>query len=51
MGYTTDFEGTLKLNKKLDKETKLFLTKLAQTRRMKRDAAKLEKTIRQRFWS
>lgn len=36
MGYTTEFDGKFNLNKKLDKETHEFLTKLASTRRMKR---------------
>jgi hypothetical protein len=36
MGYTTDFSGSFKLNKKLDKETHEFLTKFSETRRMKR---------------
>jgi hypothetical protein len=36
MGYTTEFDGKFNLNKKLDKETHEFLTKLATTRRMKR---------------
>lgn len=36
MGYTTDFEGKWKLNKKLDKETHEFLRKFNDTRRMKR---------------
>lgn len=36
MGYTTEFNGKFNLNKKLDKETHEFLTKLASTRRMKR---------------
>lgn len=36
MGYTTEFNGKFNLNKKLDKETHEFLTKLATTRRMKR---------------
>ena len=36
MGYSTDFDGEWKLNKPLDGETKTFLTKLANTRRMKR---------------
>lgn len=36
MGYTTDFDGIFKLNKKLDDETYSFLKKLATTRRMKR---------------
>lgn len=36
MGYTTDFNGTLKLNKKLSEEDHKFLNKLAETRRMAR---------------
>lgn len=32
MGYTTDFEGTFKLNKKLDGETHEFFNKLNDTR-------------------
>jgi hypothetical protein len=39
MGYTTDFEGKFKLNKKLDEDTHVFLTKFNQTRRMKRKFA------------
>lgn len=37
MGYTTDFTGTFKLNKKLDAETHDLLTGLATTRRMARN--------------
>lgn len=37
MGYHTDFSGSFKLNKKLDDETRVFLKKLAETRRMKRN--------------
>jgi len=37
MGYTTDFEGTFKLNKPLDDETYTFLCKFNETRRMKRN--------------
>ena len=37
MGYTTDFTGKFKLNKKLDAETHEFLNKLASTRRMARN--------------
>ena len=37
MGYTTDFEGSFKLNKKLDKKTHDFLNKLGNTRRMARN--------------
>jgi hypothetical protein len=36
MGYSTDFSGCFTFNKKLDKKTHTFLTKLAETRRMKR---------------
>lgn len=36
MGYSTDFFGQFKLNKKLDDTTFEFLNKLNQTRRMKR---------------
>ena len=36
MGYNTAFDGEWKLNKPLDGETKTFLIKLANTRRMKR---------------
>lgn len=36
MGYTTEFTGSFKLNKKLDQETHTFLRKLSETRRMKR---------------
>ena len=36
MGYTTDFHGEFKLNKKLDDDTRTFLVKLSETRRMKR---------------
>lgn len=42
MGYTTDFDGAFVLNKKLDSVTHDFLTKLAETRRMKRNAAALQ---------
>lgn len=37
MGYTTEFEGKFKLNKKLDEETYQFLVKLNETRRMARN--------------
>jgi len=37
MGYTTDFSGTLKLNRQLTVSEKNFLDKLASTRRMVRD--------------
>ena len=36
MGYTTDFEGRFKLNKKLDEDTHNYLCKFSETRRMKR---------------
>ena len=35
MGYTTEFSGTFKLNKKLDDETFKFLCRFNETRRMK----------------
>ena len=37
MGYSTDFEGKFKLNKKLDEDTYNFLSKLCTTRCMKRN--------------
>ena len=37
MGYTTDFTDQFDINKKLDPKTLKFLTKLATTRRMKRN--------------
>lgn len=37
MGYTTEFDGTFKLNKKLTPELHAFLKQLEDTRRMKRD--------------
>ncbi len=37
MGYTTDFHGEFKLNKKLDDKTFNYLVKFNETRRMKRD--------------
>jgi hypothetical protein len=36
MGYTTDFDGRFKLNRKLNKKDHKFLTKLAETRRVVR---------------
>ena len=40
MGYTTDFEGVFKLNKRLSAEHRAYLKMFAETRRMKRDAEK-----------
>ena len=37
MGYTTDFDGEFTLNKPLSPKVKAFLTKLNETRRMKRN--------------
>lgn len=37
MGYTTEFEGSFKLNKKLKKAHAEYLSKFAETRRMKRN--------------
>ncbi|NVM33993.1 MAG: hypothetical protein HWN81_00255 [Candidatus Lokiarchaeota archaeon] len=34
MGYTTDFHGKFKLNKTLDNDTKVYLTRFNETRRM-----------------
>jgi hypothetical protein len=42
MGYTTDFDGTFKLNKKLTKELHTLLNGLNETRRMKRSREKLK---------
>lgn len=41
MGYTTDFEGRFKFDKKLDDATYNLLQGLSETRRMKRDVSKL----------
>lgn len=40
MGYTTDFSGQFELDKPLSAPHKAYLEAFAQTRRMKRDAAK-----------
>lgn len=37
MGYTTEFFGQFKLNKKLDKHLHMFFKKLSETRRMARN--------------
>jgi len=37
MGYTTDFSGEFKLNKKLSKKHKEYLAAFSETRRMKRN--------------
>lgn len=42
MGYTTEFEGRIELDRALDEELYQFLMKLNETRRMKRDPKKLE---------
>jgi hypothetical protein len=42
MGYTTDFHGQFDLDRPLTLEHAAYLRKFAQTRRMKRDAAKTE---------
>jgi hypothetical protein len=42
MGYTTEFEGTFQINPTLKEEHNLYLTKFAETRRMKRDSKKCE---------
>lgn len=43
MGYTTDFEGEFTLDKPLTPEHRVYLTKFAETRRMKRNATVTEK--------
>jgi len=40
MGYTTEFQGSFKLNKPLDAETADYLRKFAETRRMARKLPK-----------
>lgn len=40
MGYTTEFKGSFKLNKKLDAETLEFIKKFSSTRRMARNLPK-----------
>src|SRR3990167_2825040 len=40
MGYTTDFDGVLKLNKKLTPKLQEYLTKFNKTRRMARKLPK-----------
>ena len=37
MGYTTEFQGKFKLNKRLDEKTHEFLVNLSSTRRMSRN--------------
>ena len=43
MGYTTDFDGSFKLDRPLIDAQREYLMKFAETRRMKRDAAKAAK--------
>jgi len=40
VGYTTDFEGSFKLNRTLSSEHKAYLTAFSNTRRMSRNAYK-----------
>lgn len=42
MGYTTEFEGSFLLDKRLKKSHLKYLQKFSETRRMKRDARKLK---------
>lgn len=42
MGYTTDFSGSISLSKPLSEHQREYLNMLADTRRMKRDNAKIE---------
>jgi len=44
MGYTTDFTGRFDLDRELDSKTFNFLTKLAETRRMRRSLSELPET-------
>jgi len=46
MGYTTDFDGSVTINKKVDKATYDLLVGLHNTRRMKRDLKKLAKSLK-----
>lgn len=46
MGYSTDFSGELKLSKPLTEEQFNYINKLVETRRMKRDVAKLMETYK-----
>lgn len=41
MGYNTNFEGKLSLDRSLDEQTKVFLNKLNKTRRVKRDVNRI----------
>ena len=41
MGYTTDFEGTLKLSNKISARRVKYINTLSETRRMGRDVNKL----------
>ena len=43
MGYTTDFEGSLKISRPLTKKQTEYINLINQTRRMKRDVNKLMK--------
>ena len=41
MGYTTDFDGSLKISRPLTKKQTEYINRLGETRRMKRDVNKL----------
>jgi len=45
MGYSTDFEGCIDINKKVDEKTQKWLKGLSNTRRMKRDTKVLSKLL------
>ena len=45
MGYTTQFEGGFKVNKKLDKDVADLINGITTTRRMKRDINKLAEKL------
>jgi len=49
MGYTTEFQGSWKLNKKLHPKLHEFLNKLGETRRMKRRVSRIY-GVEGEFW-
>lgn len=49
MGYTTDFMGSLKLDKNLTAEQMEYINKFSETRRVKRDTSKLMEMFKGKF--
>lgn len=49
MGYTTDFEGSFKLNPPATPEQIAYINKFSSTRRMMRDISKLKKIYKGEF--